>query len=986
MNQLTLEQTMCLFLKCFLLIPLLFFSYMSFGQEPPSGMAMQFGGPNDFIELGQIDLVSDDNPNGNWTIELWFKRSELQNYENLVHTDFDFARGSNRGVRVELNQGVGRWGSLGKLYIGGMPGTPKFLKSDATFEDKWYHIAMVGDNTNSTFSWYLNGEKVSSLNGRSPSSFPKFVLGIGFTNIADRDFNGLIDEFRVWNKARSGAEIQRDFTKKLSGRESGLIRYYDFGQTGVTAGGVNNGITKVIDKSGNGDGTLRNFTLNGEVSNFVSNGVPHSADCSVPATLFSAGAYTGEMVQFQSSGEQKFGNSEISSVQSVEVSPGWHVAISEDEGEKIQFEDNMAETDEAVTSETNVLLARRLNTYDEDNSCMNYVYLAVNSIIRNNIIVSRVKMGDPMAKVIGTIPSHTKGLWVAAADMGDILTFSFAKEETDFKIPSIPVSDYVDEIYELVPEIQWKDARSRYQRVSNATASRSSFDAIYIPPAFIDKPQAEGGGIRGQIFNDLRESDTDWRAIDGDIALKNQFSLMVINEGSGSKVSKSVYSKQNFKESFSFNIGAEVTAPIPQVPAVRATPSGSYGYSESTEKTWEENHVYTFSRISNKVYNIDLVPQKMDFSRDFISAIRRLPVPGEASVTSFEAAKNDPAWNAYYDTFIKTWGTHYPAQVTYGGFFVGVAHESLESYAQKDYSKEEFTAGLELDATAEVSAGAKGVEVSKEVGAKGSVSGGAAWEDEKSMQTSNGQVSYNFLFRGGEGSSFDNYAVGDAVQPTDIQLKSLDNLLKDEYFKQEIPGLALKAKFLAFAINEYIKDNRDKGTKPLPLAEMYEMTVSEIVVNSCDGDGTGDEDVEFTGEVWASQGSVSSELGDGQRIWDEDEKEFDCEDDCPKTFSLNNRKYMVYVTPDASGNMDRGDKGFQLKAKFKEEDSGLNPDDDLGEQYRNIKVADITSTSLQDFNLQFNRDGFDITVKSKIRKIPLSELGIDLHSNNVQVD
>lgn len=983
MLHLTLKHDIRILWKAIWLLSFTLIATWLAGQTPPAGNALQFGGLTDYVQLGNVVLKDSGNPDGNWTIECWFKRSELNNFENLFHSNF-LAIGANHGVRLEMNEGTGQWGGLGKLYVYGLGGPLRYIDTNSPYKDQWYHIALVADNTSSTVSWYLNGNKVSSRDIKGPSEFPKFVIGIGYSNGTERDFNGMIDEFRIWKTVRNSSDIKGDFTKKLTGNEPGLVRYFDFDQPGVNAGGDNSSVTKLIDKTGNGDGTIINFTLNGETSNFVNNGDAFEPDCSVPITLFSENSYTGDMAHFEKAGEHSFGNTQISKVQSVEVSPGWHVAISEDQGGKIQFEESMPETNEEVKPETNVLLARRLNTYEEENTCKGYVYLSVKSIIRNNILVSRIKMGEPEAKIIGTIPSHTKGLWVAAADMGDILTFSFAKEETDFKIPSIPVADYVNEIYELMPEMQWKDARTRYQRIANAAASRFTFDACYIPPAFIDKPMAQGGGMRGQIFNDLRESDTDWTAIDGDIALKNQFSLMVINEGSGSKTSKSVYSKQSFKESFSFNIGAEVSAPLPNAPAVQVTPSGSYGYKEETEENWEDNHVYTFSRISNKVYNVTLVPEKMDFTREFIQAVHGLPLPAEGNVVSLEAAKNDPAWAAYFDTFIKAWGTHYPTQVTYGGFFTGVAHESFESYAKRDFSSEDFTAGLKADASAtiEMEPVPGGPKISKEVGASGSVSGGVSTEEEQTMQTSSGELSYSFLFRGGEGSSFDNYAVGDDVQPTDIMLKSLDNLFENAYFDEEIPDLELKKKFLSWAINEYVRINVGKGPQNIPLAEMYEMTVSEIVVNSCDGDGTGDEDVEFTGEVWASQGSVNAKLGDGNRIWNQSKQAFDCVDDCPKTFTLNNQKYMVYVTPDASGSMDRGDKGFQFKAKFEEDDSFSN--DDLGEQQKKIQVSEIISTTPQDFNLQFNRDGFDITVKSKVRKIPLSELGIDVGSGSVK--
>ncbi|HKQ39493.1 MAG TPA: FG-GAP-like repeat-containing protein, partial [Verrucomicrobiae bacterium] len=49
-------------------------------------------------------------------------------------------------------------------------------------------------------------------------------------------FRGQIDELRVWNIARPGAEIQRDMHRELTGRESGSVAYFQFNEgNSVTA-------------------------------------------------------------------------------------------------------------------------------------------------------------------------------------------------------------------------------------------------------------------------------------------------------------------------------------------------------------------------------------------------------------------------------------------------------------------------------------------------------------------------------------------------------------------------------------------------------------------------------------------------------------------------------------------------------------------------------------------------------------------------------
>jgi hypothetical protein len=41
-------------------------------------------------------------------------------------------------------------------------------------------------------------------------------------------FNGWFDEFRIWNVARTDAEIKDNYTKPLVGNEPGLVGYWKF--------------------------------------------------------------------------------------------------------------------------------------------------------------------------------------------------------------------------------------------------------------------------------------------------------------------------------------------------------------------------------------------------------------------------------------------------------------------------------------------------------------------------------------------------------------------------------------------------------------------------------------------------------------------------------------------------------------------------------------------------------------------------------------
>jgi hypothetical protein len=80
----------------------------------------------------------------------------------------------------------------------------------------------------------LNGQLVKTGIKSDYTVHPSLQLGTN--NIKNGDglnsnygtYQGQLDEVRIWNKARTQAEIQSDFTKQLIGNESGLVGYWNF--------------------------------------------------------------------------------------------------------------------------------------------------------------------------------------------------------------------------------------------------------------------------------------------------------------------------------------------------------------------------------------------------------------------------------------------------------------------------------------------------------------------------------------------------------------------------------------------------------------------------------------------------------------------------------------------------------------------------------------------------------------------------------------
>jgi signal transduction histidine kinase/CheY-like chemotaxis protein/ligand-binding sensor domain-containing protein len=110
--------------------------------------------------------------------------------------------------------------------------------------NEWFHIAAV--SSRGGMKLYLNGVLV----GSAATNTGSFVwIGSGDRNFLGRsnwreskpelnkDFDGQLDEVRVWKSARTGKQIRETMSRRLTGREEGLVALWNFEQ-------VENGMVK----------------------------------------------------------------------------------------------------------------------------------------------------------------------------------------------------------------------------------------------------------------------------------------------------------------------------------------------------------------------------------------------------------------------------------------------------------------------------------------------------------------------------------------------------------------------------------------------------------------------------------------------------------------------------------------------------------------------------------------------------------------------
>lgn len=181
------------------------------------------------------------------TVEAWI---------NTSGTDGDAVAGFDRSEywRMGVNSNAGSPGELTFSIADG--GTISDLTSDVVVDDNhWHHVAVTFDS--GTLDFYIDGVNEKTVTGLS-SSFGTGTTRFGFVGNDSEassangsknsiNFDGYIDDFRLWSTVRTQTEIQNNMHTHLGGSETGLEVYYKLdGGSGTTA----------TDSANSNDGTI----------------------------------------------------------------------------------------------------------------------------------------------------------------------------------------------------------------------------------------------------------------------------------------------------------------------------------------------------------------------------------------------------------------------------------------------------------------------------------------------------------------------------------------------------------------------------------------------------------------------------------------------------------------------------------------------------------------------------------------------------------
>lgn len=210
----------------------------------PIDDALDFDGVDDYVDAGSgINLA-----NNSFTIEAWVKRGSNDT------RDYLFGHGTNAFTNNYLHIGWKTTTMVFAFYGNDLNG----ITNDTSLN--WHHWAFTYDAGTNDRKMYKDGVLVASdVASADYQGAGNFLIG---NTLIGHPHDGIIDDVRVWDHARTVAEINTDMDSCLTGTEPGLLVFYDFSE--------GTGSSTSTDKTGNGnDGTLTNMDPNTDWVNGV---------------------------------------------------------------------------------------------------------------------------------------------------------------------------------------------------------------------------------------------------------------------------------------------------------------------------------------------------------------------------------------------------------------------------------------------------------------------------------------------------------------------------------------------------------------------------------------------------------------------------------------------------------------------------------------------------------------------------------------------
>ncbi|HEX6960635.1 MAG TPA: LamG domain-containing protein, partial [Lacipirellula sp.] len=227
---------------------------------------------------GSVDEAITNNkfkPPATGTVAFWFKRNAAAIGRERpfgLATDWEAWQDPDGILRFDLD-------------ADGEQGGFKTLTSLSEV-DRWYHVAAVFDAATDAFAIYVDGQlHHSGISTRDLVAQTAARLSFGTRTGATEHFNGAIDDFRVFNRKLTAAEVSEIY---------GLLAWYKLDETSGTVAADSTGLgnsgayvgSPVLGVASNGNGAMGTaVTFNGSNNVQVSGMYGNPANVSVSAWI-----------------------------------------------------------------------------------------------------------------------------------------------------------------------------------------------------------------------------------------------------------------------------------------------------------------------------------------------------------------------------------------------------------------------------------------------------------------------------------------------------------------------------------------------------------------------------------------------------------------------------------------------------------------------------------------------------------------------------
>jgi hypothetical protein len=230
---------------------------ISANESSPTHNALLFGG-NQYIVTQSSSALKTTTV----TVEAWIKpKSSPTSTEEIFRLK---SSSTDDGFELVLNtDGSFKVNSLAGYGAGWLTGYSTGIN---VLDTNWHHVALVLNPGSYITNLCLYVDGIVAISPEDITQLADFSSNVqmylGAHPGPSQCYSGLTAEVRIWNTARSQADIQSTMHTTLTGTESGLIGYWPLsGESGTT--------TSARDLVNGNNGTLYGFTFDGTTNGWV---------------------------------------------------------------------------------------------------------------------------------------------------------------------------------------------------------------------------------------------------------------------------------------------------------------------------------------------------------------------------------------------------------------------------------------------------------------------------------------------------------------------------------------------------------------------------------------------------------------------------------------------------------------------------------------------------------------------------------------------